>query len=122
MTRIAGINVPAKKCVSFALTYIYGIGIATASKVCDVCEIDKSRRVSELQNEEIEKISSFIRQNFSIEGDLRKEVAMNIKFLVEMGCYRGMRHRKGLPVRGQRTHTNAKTRKGRSRFSIAEKK
>lgn len=122
MARIAGVNVPVKKCVPFALTYIYGIGITTANKICHACEIDKSKRVSELQDKDIEKISSFIRQNYSIEGELRKEVAMNIKFLVEMGCYRGVRHRKGLPVRGQRTHTNAKTRKGRSRLPIAGKK
>ncbi|MGL9688796.1 MAG: 30S ribosomal protein S13 [Wolbachia sp.] len=122
MTRIAGVNVPVKKCVPFALTYIYGIGIATANTICHASEIDKSKRVSELQDKDIEKISSFIRQNYSIEGELRKEVAMNIKFLVEMGCYRGVRHRKGLPVRGQRTHTNAKTRKGRSRLPIAGKK
>jgi small subunit ribosomal protein S13 len=122
VARIAGVNVPVKKCVPFALTYIYGIGIATANTICHACEIDKSKRVSELQDKDIEKISSFIRQNYSIEGECRKEVAMNIKFLVEMGCYRGVRHRKGLPVRGQRTHTNAKTRKGRSRLPIAGKK
>lgn len=122
MTRIAGVNVPVKKCVPFALTYIYGIGIATANAICYVCGVDKSKRVSELQDKDIEKISNFIRQNYSIEGELRKEVAMNMKSLVEMGCYRGVRHRKGLPVRGQRTHTNAKTRKGRSRLPIAGKK
>ncbi|MDR2609462.1 MAG: 30S ribosomal protein S13 [Rickettsiales bacterium] len=122
MARIAGVNVSVKKCVPFALTYIYGIGIATANTICHACEIDKSKRVSELQDKDIEKISSFIRRNYSIEGELRKEVAMNIKSLVEMGCYRGVRHRKGLPVRGQRTHTNAKTRKGRSRLPIAGKK
>ncbi|WCR59908.1 MAG: 30S ribosomal protein S13 [Wolbachia endosymbiont of Ctenocephalides felis wCfeF] len=122
MARIAGVNVPVKKCVPFALTYIYGIGIATAYKICRALGIDESKRVLELLNEEIEKISSFIRQNYSIEGECRKEMAMNIKFLVEMGCYRGVRHRKGLPVRGQRTHTNAKTRKGRSRLPIAGKK
>jgi len=122
VARIAGINVPVKKCVPFALTYIYGIGITTANKICDACEIDKSKRVSELRDEDIEKIGSFIRQNYAIEGELRKEVSMNIKSLVEMGCYRGVRHRKGLPVRGQRTHTNAKTRKGRSRLPVAGKK
>ncbi|QIT36209.1 30S ribosomal protein S13 [Wolbachia endosymbiont of Brugia pahangi] len=121
MTRIAGVNVPVKKCIPFGLTYIYGIGISTANIICHACGIDKSKRVSELRDKDIEKINSFIRQNYSIEGDLRKEVAMNIKSLVEMGCYRGVRHRKGLPVRGQRTHTNAKTRKGRSRLPIAGK-
>ncbi|WP_265033816.1 30S ribosomal protein S13 [Wolbachia endosymbiont (group A) of Sicus ferrugineus] len=122
MARIAGINIPLRKCVPFALTYIYGIGIATANVICHACEVDKRKRVSELRDKDIEKISSFIRQNYVIEGELRKEVAMNIKSLVEMGCYRGVRHRKGLPVRGQRTHTNAKTRKGRSRLPIAGKK
>ncbi|MDM8334998.1 30S ribosomal protein S13 [Wolbachia pipientis] len=122
MARIAGVNVPVKKCVPFALTYIYGIGIATANSICRTCEIDKGKRVSELRDKDIEKVSSFIRQNYNIEGELRKEVAMNIKSLVEMGCYRGVRHRKGLPVRGQRTHTNAKTRKGRSWLPIAGRK
>ncbi|MDD9331737.1 MAG: 30S ribosomal protein S13 [Wolbachia sp.] len=122
MARIAGINVPVKKCVPFALTYIYGIGIATGSKICHACEIDKRKRVSELQDKEVDKISSFIRQNYTIEGELRKKIAMNIKSLVEIGCYRGVRHRKGLPVRGQRTHTNAKTRKGRSRLPVAGRK
>jgi small subunit ribosomal protein S13 len=102
--------------------YLYGIVIATANVICHACEVDKRKRVSELRDEDIEKISSFIRQNYVIEGELRKEVAMNIKSLVEMGCYRGVRHRKGLPVRGQRTHTNAKTRKVRSRLPIAGKK
>ncbi|NSM56956.1 30S ribosomal protein S13 [Wolbachia endosymbiont of Atemnus politus] len=120
MARIAGVNVPVKKCVPFALNYIYGIGVATANAICHA--YDKSKRVSELQDKYIEKIRSFIRRNYSIEGELIKEVAMNIKSLVEMGCYRGMRHRKGLPVRGQRTHINAKARKGRSRLPIAGKK
>jgi small subunit ribosomal protein S13 len=122
VARIAGVNVPVKKCVPFALTYIYGIGISTGNIICDACGIDKNRRISQLQEGEIEKISSFIRQNYSIEGELRKVVSMNIKSLVEIGCYRGVRHRKGLPVRGQRTHTNAKTRKGRSRLPIAGRK
>lgn len=122
MARIAGVNVPVKKCVPFALTYIYGIGISIANVICDACGIDKNRRISQLQEGEIEKISSFIRQNYSIEGELRKVVSMNIKSLVEIGCYRGVRHRKGLPVRGQRTHTNAKTRKGRSRLPVAGRK
>ncbi|QKX02177.1 30S ribosomal protein S13 [Wolbachia endosymbiont of Dirofilaria (Dirofilaria) immitis] len=122
MVRIAGVNIPVKKCVPFALTYIYGIGIATANAICRACEINKNKRISELQDKDIERISSFIRQNYIIEGELRKEVAMNIKSLVEMGCYKGVRHRKGLPVRGQRTHTNAKTRKGRSHLPIAGKK
>ncbi|MDN5248024.1 MAG: 30S ribosomal protein S13 [Wolbachia endosymbiont of Tyrophagus putrescentiae] len=122
MARIAGINVPVKKCVPYALTYIYGIGLSSANHICNVCEISRSRRISELSDEEVEKLSSYIRQNYVIEGELRKEVSMNIKALIEMGCYIGVRHRKGLPVRGQRTHTNGKTRKGRSRLPIAGKK
>ncbi|MGL9725638.1 MAG: 30S ribosomal protein S13 [Wolbachia sp.] len=122
MVRIVGINVPVKKCVSFALTYIYGIGVTAANIICHACEIDKRKRISELQDEDIEKISRFIRQNYVIEGELRKKMAMDIKSLIEMGCYRGLRHRKGSPVRGQRTHTNAKTRKGRSRLPVARKK
>lgn len=122
MVRIVGINVPVKKCVPFALTYIYGIGVTAANVICRDCEIDKRKRISDLQDEDIEKISGHIRQNFLIEGELRKKVAMEIKSLIEMGCYRGLRHRKGLPVRGQRTHTNAKTRKGRSRLPVAGKK
>lgn len=122
MARIAGVNVPVKKCIPFALTYIYGIGISTANKICDSCEIDKRKRVSQLEAEEIDKINNLIRSKYVIEGELRKEVAMNIKSLIEIGCYRGVRHRKRLPVRGQRTHTNAKTRKGKSRLPIAGKK
>ncbi|MBS9531716.1 MULTISPECIES: 30S ribosomal protein S13 [unclassified Wolbachia] len=122
MARIAGINIPVKKCVPFALTYIHGIGITTANIICRSCKIDERKRVLELQDEDIEKISSFIRQKYVIEGELRKKVAMDIKSLMEIGCYRGLRHRKGLPVRGQRTHTNAKTRKGRSKLPIAGKK
>ena len=122
MARIAGVNVPVKKCVPFALTYIYGIGIRTANLVCDRCGIDKHKRVSDLKSEEIDEITNFIRKSYTIEGELRKEVAMNIKLLIEIGCYKGVRHRKGLPVRGQRTHTNAKTRKGKSRLPVAGKK
>ncbi|MBV0899204.1 MAG: 30S ribosomal protein S13 [Wolbachia endosymbiont of Fragariocoptes setiger] len=122
MARIAGVNVPVKKCIPFALTYIYGIGISTANKICDSCEIDKRKRVLQLEAEEIDKINAFIRNKHVIEGELRKEVAMNIKSFIEIGCYRGVRHRKRLPVRGQRTHTNAKTRKGKSRLPIAGKK
>ncbi|MCV3769255.1 MAG: 30S ribosomal protein S13 [Wolbachia pipientis] len=123
LVRIAGVNVPVKKCVPFALTYIYGIGIATANIICYACKINKNERVLELQSEDIERISSFIRKNYIIEGELRKEIAMNIKSLVEMGCYKGMRHKKGLPVRGQRTHTNARTCKGgKSRLFVSGNK
>lgn len=120
--RIAGVNIPTKKCIPFALTYIYGIGIATANKICCICKVDKNKRVSHLQDKDIENINSFIRQNYSVEGELRKEVAMNVKFLVEMGCYRGIRHRRSLPVRGQRTHTNAKTIRKSKLYSTSERR
>lgn len=120
--RIAGVNVPVKKCVPFALTYIYGIGVFKAGIVCDECDIDKKKRISELSEEEGQKISNFIRENYITEGELKKEISSNIKRLIDIGCYRGIRHRKKLPVRGQRTRTNARTRKGRSRMPITGKK
>ncbi|UWI83150.1 30S ribosomal protein S13 [Wolbachia endosymbiont of Howardula sp.] len=120
--RIAGVNVPFKKCTPFALTYIHGLGIKTAHIICHACNIDESTRVSELTEEDIKKINTFIRQFYVIEGERRKEVATDIKSLIDLGCYRGLRHRKSLPVRGQRTHTNAKTRKGKSRLPISHKK
>ena len=122
MARIAGVNIPTNKRVVIALTYIYGIGISLANKICEGCNIDCNVRVVNLSDDEIIKIRNFIRGNYVVEGDLRKEVSMNIKFLTDIGCYRGLRHRRGLPVRGQRTHTNAKTRKGRSRLPVAAKK
>ncbi|CAH58318.1 30S ribosomal protein S13 [Ehrlichia ruminantium] len=122
MARIAGVNIPTNKRVVIALTYIYGIGISLANKICESCNIDHNIRVVNLSDDEIIRIRNFIRENYVVEGDLRKEVSMNIKFLTDIGCYRGLRHRRGLPVRGQRTHTNAKTRKGRSRLPVAAKK
>ncbi|WP_333023243.1 30S ribosomal protein S13 [Wolbachia endosymbiont of Pentidionis agamae] len=122
MARVAGVNIPMNKFVPFALTYIYGIGISTAVIICKACGISENQRVSDLEDKEVEKLSNFIRWNYVIEGELRKEVAVRIKYLIDIGCYRGVRHRKGLPVRGQRTRTNARTRKGKSRAPIAGKK
>ncbi|KJV65451.1 MULTISPECIES: 30S ribosomal protein S13 [Ehrlichia] len=122
MARIAGVNIPTNKRVVIALTYIYGIGLSLANRICEGCNIDHNVRVVNLNDDEIIRIRNFIRENYIVEGDLRKEVSMNIKFLTDIGCYRGLRHRRGLPVRGQRTHTNAKTRKGRSRLPVAAKK
>ncbi|AHX04570.1 30S ribosomal protein S13 [Ehrlichia japonica] len=122
MARIAGVNIPTNKRIVIALTYIYGIGLSLANRICEGCNIDHNIRVVNLNDDEIIRIRNFIRENYIVEGDLRKEVSMNIKFLTDIGCYRGLRHRRGLPVRGQRTHTNAKTRKGRSRLPVAAKK
>ncbi len=121
MARIAGVNIPTNKRVEVALTYIYGIGRTTAKKICKDLKLPDSKRVSQLTEAEVIKIREAIDKDFTVEGDLRREVAMNIKRLVDLGTYRGIRHRKRLPVHGQRTRTNAKTRKGRSR-PIAGKK
>ena len=112
MARIAGVNIPTNKRVPIALTYITGIGKASAEIICEAVNIDRSRRVNELSDAEVLAVREFIDANFSVEGDLRREVTMNIKRLMDLGCYRGLRHRRNLPVRGQRTHTNARTRKG----------
>ena len=121
MARISGINIPTNKRACIALTYIFGIGPKRAADICDKALIDKSKRVNQLSDEEISKIRELIDADYVIEGDLRREVAMNIKRLNDLGCYRGLRHRKKLPVRGQRTHTNARTRKGKA-VAIAGKK
>ena len=122
MARIAGVNIPTAKRVEIALTYIYGIGPVLARKVCTEVGIPAARRVNQLSEEEILRIREVIDRDHKVEGDLRREVAMNIKRLMDLGCYRGLRHRRGLPVRGQRTHTNARTRKGPVRMAIAGKK
>ena len=122
MARIAGVNIPSQKPVGIALTYIFGIGRTTASKICSGVGVDFQRRVSELTDAEIARIRDKIDRDYKVEGDLRREVAMNIKRLMDLGCYRGLRHRKGLPVRGQRTHTNARTRKGPARAIAGKKK
>ena len=112
MARIAGVNIPTNKHVDIALRYIYGIGPANAKLICEKVGISLDRRVSDLTENEIIQIRETIDHDYIVEGDLRREVAMNIKRLMDLGCYRGLRHRKSLPVRGQRTHTNARTRKG----------
>lgn len=115
MARIAGIDIPNEKRVEIGLTYIYGVGRTTALKVLEKCEIDPNTRVKDLTETEITSIRDVLEDDYTIEGDLRREIAMNIKRLTDIGCYRGRRHRAGLPVRGQRTKTNARTRKGTKR-------
>lgn len=121
MARIGGVNLPARKRVVIGLTYIFGIGRHTSEQILSALEIPQDRRVNDLTDDEILKIREHIDQNYTTEGDLRREVSMNIKRLTDLGCYRGLRHRKRLPVRGQRTHTNARTRRGRA-VAIAGKK
>ncbi|MEM6489095.1 MAG: 30S ribosomal protein S13 [Pseudomonadota bacterium] len=122
MARIAGVNIPTNKRVHIALTYIHGIGANTAQKVCDAAGVTRDRRVNDLSDAELLAIREFIDGNVQVEGDLRREVAVNIKRLMDLGCYRGLRHRRGLPVRGQRTHTNARTRKGPAKPIAGKKK
>jgi small subunit ribosomal protein S13 len=112
VARIAGVDLPRDKRVEVALTYIYGIGISSSRKILQATQVNPDTRVRNLTEEEIVKLREYIDKNFKVEGDLRREVTQNIKRLMEIGCYRGIRHRRGLPVRGQRTHTNARTRKG----------
>lgn len=121
MARIAGVNLPSAKRIDVALTYIYGIGDHTANKILEKLGIDKTRRVNQLSDSDIIRIRELIDQEVEVEGDLRRKVAVYIKQLMDLGCYRGLRHRKRLPVRGQRTRTNAKTRKGKS-VPVAGKK
>ena len=121
MARIAGVNVPTNKRLIIALTYIFGIGSKYSKDICEKVKIDGSKRVNNLNEDEVIKIREFIDKNFLVEGDLRREVSVRIKRLTDLGCYRGLRHRKKLPVRGQRTHTNARTRKGKA-IPIAGKK
>lgn len=121
MARIAGVNIPTQKRVEIGLRSIFGIGPAKAKEICDHLKIPSSRRVHQLTDDEVLKIREAIDREYKVEGDLRREVSMNIKRLMDLGCYRGLRHRKGLPVRGQRTHTNARTRKGKP-VAIAGKK
>ena len=112
MARIAGVNIPTAKRVPIALTYITGIGNAKAREICEATKIDVTRRVNDLSDAEVLSIREYIDANLTVEGDLRREVQMNVKRLMDLGCYRGLRHRRNLPVRGQRTSTNARTRKG----------
>ncbi|MEE9328873.1 MAG: 30S ribosomal protein S13 [Parvularculaceae bacterium] len=122
MARIAGVNIPTNKRVHIALTYIHGIGDTKAKEITQKVGIDEMRRVNELSDADVLKIREAIDSDYMVEGDLRREVAVNIKRLMDLGCYRGLRHRRGLPVRGQRTHTNARTRKGPARAIAGKKK
>jgi small subunit ribosomal protein S13 len=122
VARIAGVNIPTNKRVIVALTYIHGIGPTTARKIADKLGLDHARRVQDLTDAEVLQIRETIDADHQVEGDLRRETAMNIKRLMDLACYRGLRHRKGLPVRGQRTHTNARTRKGKAKPIAGKKK
>ena len=122
MARIAGVDLPRDKRVEIGLQYIFGIGPTRAAQIVKHTQIDAATRVRDLSEEEVSRIREFIDRTYKVEGDLRREVSINIKRLVDLGCYRGLRHRKGLPVRGQRTHTNARTRKGPAKAIAGKKK
>lgn len=122
MARIAGVDLPSNKKIEIALTYIYGIGRTTSKKILQVTGVDPNKRVKDLTEEEISKLREEIESNYKVEGDLRQEVAANIRRLIEIGCYRGIRHKRGLPVRGQRTRCNARTRKGPRKTVGAKRK
>jgi small subunit ribosomal protein S13 len=122
MARIAGVDLPANKRAEIGLTYIYGIGRSRANKILGEAGISVDKRIRELSEEEVNSIRTVIDQQGNVEGDLRKQIQMDIKRMMDIGCYRGLRHRRGLPVRGQRTHTNARTRKGPRRMTVATKK
>ncbi len=122
MARISGVNIPTQKRVVIALTYIHGIGRTTAVRICTAVGIPAERRVHELTEDELARLRESIDSDLVVEGDLRRQTAMSIKRLMDLGCYRGLRHRKGLPVRGQRTHTNARTRKGPAKAIAGKKK
>jgi len=122
LARIAGVNIPTAKRVPIALTYVTGIGRASAERICDAVGIGPDRRVNELSDAEILRIREHVDAHHTVEGDLRRETQMNIKRLMDLGCYRGLRHRRNLPVRGQRTHTNARTRKGPAKAIAGKKK
>ncbi len=122
MARINGVDLPRDKRVEVGLTYIFGIGVTRAKKICAAADVNPDTRVKDLTEDEVTRMRDFIDQNYTTEGDLRREVRQNTARLMEIGCYRGLRHRKGLPVHGQRTHTNARTRKGKRRQIGARKK
>ena len=122
MARIAGVDLPRRKHIAYALPYVYGIGEATAKEICAKAKIDPTKKVDDLSDAEVKTIRDVIDAEYKVEGDLRREVQMNIKRLMDLGCYRGLRHRKGLPVRGQRTHTNSRTRKGPRKRMVQKKK
>ena len=121
MARIAGVDLPRSKRMEYALTYIYGIGLARSKEILGRASVSLDKRTDDLEETEIRRIRDVIEADFKVEGDLRREVSMNIKRLMDLGCYRGLRHRKGLPVRGQRTHTNARTRKGPRKGMLRKK-
>ena len=122
MARIAGVDLPRRKHIQIALTYIYGIGRSSARKICEKVKVEPTRKAEELTDAEVKNIRDLINDEYHVKGDLRREVSMNIKRLMDLGCYRGLRHRRGLPCRGQRTHTNARTRKGPRRGAPVKKK
>jgi small subunit ribosomal protein S13 len=122
VARIAGVDIPREKRLEVALTYIYGVGRTTAQQVCDATSIDQSTRVRDLTDDEVVRLRSWIDANVKVEGDLRRDVSQDIKRKIEIGCYQGLRHRRGLPVHGQRTHTNARTRKGPKKTVAGKKK
>jgi small subunit ribosomal protein S13 len=121
MARIAGVDLPRRKHIAYALPYVFGIGPATAFAICAKAKIEPNRRVDELTDAEVKTIRDVIEADYKVEGDLRREVQMSIKRLMDLGCYRGLRHRRGLPCRGQRTHTNARTRKGPRKRMVQKK-
>jgi small subunit ribosomal protein S13 len=122
VARIAGVDIPREKRVEISLTYVFGIGRTSAQQVCAAVDVDKNTRVRDLTDDEVAKLRAYIESNFRVEGDLRREVQNDIKRKMEIGCYQGLRHRKGLPVRGQRTKTNARTRKGPKKTVAGKKK
>ncbi|MBM3662531.1 MAG: 30S ribosomal protein S13 [Actinobacteria bacterium] len=122
MARISGVDIPREKVLGVSLTYIYGIGPSTAADICTATDIDPSTRVRDLTDGDVTQIRAYIEEHYQVEGDLRREVSQNIKRKMEIGCYQGLRHRRGLPVRGQRTHTNARTRKGPKKTVAGKKK
>ena len=122
MARISGVNIPSGKRVEIALTYVFGIGSTRAKEICKEARLDASKRVNSLTEGELSVIRDIIEKKYVVEGDLRRDNSINLKRLIDLGCYRGLRHRKGLPVRGQRTHTNARTRKGKGRAIAGKKK
>jgi small subunit ribosomal protein S13 len=122
MARIAGIDLPRNKRIEIALTYIYGIGRSTSREICQKADVDVSTKTDVLADSEVVRLREIIEREYKIEGDLRREISQNIKMLMDVGCYRGLRHRRGLPVRGQRTHTNARTRKGPKKTVAGKKK
>jgi small subunit ribosomal protein S13 len=122
MARISGVDIPREKRLEISLTYIFGVGRTTAQQICAATEIDPSTRVRDLTDEEVNRIRAYVDQSLKVEGDLRREVDQDIRRKMEIGCYQGLRHRRGLPVRGQRTHTNARTRKGPKKTVAGKKK